>query len=121
MRRYISPKGTAETPAFHRVTARSSQPQMFNRPPLKKELSGLKLEYPIVQLYSRDAGKREAKIAFNVGQGTQDLGFRNEVDVLFNCIKCTEVTFQVRDENHQPTTASFIIRDQEGRVYPPPP
>ena len=38
-----------------------------------------RLEYRIMQLYSRDAGKREAKLTFNVGQGTQDLGFRNEV------------------------------------------
>src|SRR5213079_3065552 len=93
---------------------------MFNRPPLNKELSGLKLEYAIVQLYSRDAGKREAKISFNVGQGTQDIGYRNDVDVLFNCVKCSAVTFQVRDENEQPTTASFIIRDDKGRIYPPP-
>ena len=93
---------------------------MFNRAPLKKELSGLKLEYAIVQLYSRDPGQREAKISFNVGQGTQDLGYRNEVDVLFHCLPCTEVVFAVRDENDKPTTASFIIRDQEGRIYPPP-
>jgi len=95
--------------------------EMFSRPPMKKELSGLKLEYAIVQLYSRDAGKREAKISFNVGQGTQDIGYRNDADVLFNCVKCGEVTFEVRDENNQSTTASFVIRDQEGRVYPPPP
>ncbi len=94
--------------------------EMINRPPLKKELSGLKLEYAIVQLYSRDAGQREAKISFNVGQGTQDIGYRNEVDVLFNSVKCAEVTFKVRDENDQSTTACFVIRDQEGRIYPPP-
>ena len=58
--------------------------QMFNAQPLKKQLSGLALEYRIVQLYSRDAGKREAKISFNVGQGTQDLGYRNDADVLFD-------------------------------------
>ena len=28
---------------------------------------------------------REAKIGFNVGQGTQDLGFRSDVDILFTC------------------------------------
>src|SRR5207244_10580152 len=57
--------------------------QMYDQQPLAKTLSGLNLEYRIVQLYSRDAGKREAKFSFNVGQGTQDLGFRNEADVLF--------------------------------------
>jgi hypothetical protein len=92
--------------------------QMFNQQPLRPQLSGLPLEYRIVQLYSRDAGKREGKISFNVGQGTQDLGFRNEVDLLFDCLPASEVTFRVRDENNNPTTATFLIRDKAGRVYP---
>jgi len=92
--------------------------QMFDQQPLTKTLSGLPLEYRIVQLYSRDAGKRDAKFAFNVGQGTQDIGFRNEVDVLFDCEAALPVTFRVRDENGKATTASFVIRDQQGRVYP---
>ena len=58
---------------------------MFDDRPLKRTLSGLALEYRIIQIYSRDAGKREAKISFNVGQGTQDLGFRSDVDILFDC------------------------------------
>ncbi|MBI4660049.1 MAG: CehA/McbA family metallohydrolase [Verrucomicrobia bacterium] len=91
---------------------------MFNSQPLKPALSGLSLEYRILQLYSRDAGKREAKLSFNVGQGTQDIGFRNEVDILFNCLPANEVTLRVRDENDQPTTASFIFKDQQGRIYP---
>jgi hypothetical protein len=92
--------------------------ELFSRQPMKKELSGLALEYAILQLYSRDSGKREAKLSFNVGQGTQDLGFRNEVDILFTCQPSQEVTFRVRDENNQPTTASFVIRDQAGQIYP---
>lgn len=48
-------------------------------------LSGAALEYRVVKLRSREAGKREARISFHVGQGTQDLGFRNEVDMLFDC------------------------------------
>ena len=57
--------------------------QMFNNQPLRKDLSGLPLEYRILQIYSRDAGRREAKFMFNVVQGSQDIGFRNEVDNLF--------------------------------------
>jgi hypothetical protein len=91
---------------------------MFNRQPLQTNLSGLNLEYRIVQLYSRDAGKREAKLSFDVGQGTQDIGFRNEVDILFQCLPAPEVTFRVRDENNQPTTATFVVKDQQGRIYP---
>lgn len=94
--------------------------QTFDQQPLTKTLSGLPLEYRILQLYSRDAGRREAKFSFNVGQGTQDIGFRNEVDTLFTCLPAHPITFQVRDENNQPTTASFLVRDAQQRVYPSP-
>ncbi|HLK56363.1 MAG TPA: CehA/McbA family metallohydrolase [Chthonomonadaceae bacterium] len=92
--------------------------QMVNGQPLLPKLSGLGLEYRIISLYSRDAGRREAKIAFNVGQGTQDLGFRNDADILFVVQPSTEVTFHVLDENRKPTTAMLLIRDKQGHVYP---
>ena len=91
---------------------------MFNKQPLSQKLSGLGIEYRIIQLYSRDAGTREARISFNVGQGTQDLGFRNDCDVLFRCSPARSVKFGVMDENGKPTTAMFTIRDAQGRVYP---
>lgn len=92
--------------------------EMFNKQPLNKNLSGLALEYRIIQLYSRDAGKREAKLMFDVGQGTQDLGFRNEVDILFDAKASHEVKLRVLDEEGKPTTGCFEIRDALGRVYP---
>ncbi len=92
--------------------------QSYNQQPLSKTLSGLPLEYRIILLYSRDAGQREAKFSFNVGQGTQDLGFRNEEDTLFTCLPARTITLRVRDENDQPTTAAFVIRDAQQRVYP---
>ena len=90
----------------------------FDQKPLTKTLTGLTVEYRILQLYSRDAGKREAKLSFNVGQGTQDLGFRNELNVLFSCQPAVRVTLEVIDDNGQPTTGQFIFRDSNGRVYP---
>jgi hypothetical protein len=92
--------------------------QLFNNQPLARTLSGLELEYRIIQLYGRDAGRREAKMSFNVGQGTQDIGFRNEADVLFQCLPAREVGLRVTDENGKAATAAFEIRDQVGRVYP---
>ncbi len=91
---------------------------MFDAQPMRPTLSGLGVEYRIVQLYSRDAGRREAKISFNVGQGTQDLGFRNETDLLFDCLAAPEIVLGVKDELGRPTTASFLIRDAQGRTYP---
>jgi hypothetical protein len=92
--------------------------RMFNDRPLNKTLSGLNLEYRLVQIYSRDAGHREAKLRFNVGQGTQDLGFRSDVDILFTCEPAVNVTLDVLDDDGRPTMAAFIIRDAQGRVYP---
>lgn len=93
---------------------------MFNSQPLKTALSGLALEYRIIQLYSRDVGKREAKLGFNVGQGTQDIGFRNAVGILFQCVPAVEVALNIKDFDGKPTTAAFVIRDKFGRVYPNP-
>ena len=94
--------------------------EMVNRQPLKPRLSGLLLEYRIIQLFSRDAGRREATIAFNVGQGTQDLGFRDSVPILFQCLPSATVTMGVKDFDGSLTSAAFEIRDPLGRVYPNP-
>jgi hypothetical protein len=51
---------------------------------LGKGLSGDPLQYVVLRLKARESGKREATLKFDVGQGTQDLGFRAEVPVLFS-------------------------------------
>ena len=91
---------------------------MLNRQPVTSRLSGLLVEYQVILLYSRDAGKREASLSFNVGQGTQDIGFRNAVPILFDCVPAVPVKFHVEDFDGRPTTASFVIRDAQDRVYP---
>jgi hypothetical protein len=110
--------GALANSAQEKIADRWLDVVMFNTQPLLASLSGLKLEYRLIQLYSRDAGQREAKVGFNVGQGTQDIGFRNEVPVLFNALPAQNVTLKVSDENGRPTTASFVIRDKANRVYP---
>lgn len=52
-----------------------------------ERLTGAPLEYRTVRLWSCDAGKRAAVLAFSVGQGTQDLGFRSDVLILFDVKK----------------------------------
>lgn len=124
---YARSKNSPQSPLGHRPKPGITQSDVANRwldaslyikPPMRPQLSGLLIEYFIVQLYSRDAGKREARLNFNAGQGTQDIGFRNEADILFTCHPSTDVTLRVLDEQGKPATASFIIRDAQGRVYP---
>src|SRR5262249_44735132 len=61
-----------------------------------------------------------AQVAFNVGQGTQDVGFRNDIPILFTALPARPVTVRVRDENGKPGVASLLIRDRFDRIYPNP-
>jgi hypothetical protein len=42
------------------------------------------------------------------------------VNLLFTCEPAVPVTLQVRDVDGRPTTASFLFRDAQGRIYPSP-
>lgn len=100
------------------VVQRWTDVAVFNRQPLNETLSGLPLEYVLLEVYSRDAGQREAKLVFDVGQGTQDLAFRNELNALFNCDAAVAVKLDVLDYDGKPTMGQFLIRDLRQRVYP---
>ena len=75
--------------------------------------SGLKVEYAVLQIFTKDAGQREVELGFNVGQGSQDIGFRNTINVLFQMNPSVKVNFTVLDQDGSPTMASFIITDEE--------
>ena len=98
------------------VESRFLEMQLYRNRPLLPNLSGLKLEYTVLQIYSKDAGQREAEIGFNIGQGTQDIGFRNIINVLFDIQPSIKVVLHVKDDDGSPTMASFIISDGVERV-----
>lgn len=82
-------------------------------------LTGLEVNYAIVEVFCRDEGKRDLTFNFDVGQGTQDLGFRSEVSVLFTSEATYPLTFEnVLDKNGDDVMAGFVIRNEEGQVYP---
>ena len=82
-------------------------------------LSGLELEYRILQLYSRDSGEREATLQADAGYGEQDLGYRSSLPILFHCLPAQKAAIHVRDENGIASIASLLVTDALGRVYPP--
>lgn len=92
--------------------------ELFQANPMTVKLSGLEVEYAIALIYSHEAGKREATLAFDVGAGTQDLGFRGEVPILFEVAKAVPVKLSIRDFDGKPTAARLEFRDQRGRVFP---
>lgn len=92
---------------------------IFRDSPMTATLSGLEVEYVIGLINSSEAGKREATLVFDVGQGTQDIGFRAEVPILFNVKPALPVRMIITDADGSPTTARLTIRDRLGHVYPP--
>jgi hypothetical protein len=92
---------------------------MFTAAPMTANLSGLDVEYAVALIYSSEAGRREATITFNAGQGTEDLGFRAEAPVLFAVRPAIPVKLTVLDHDGAPTTARFQFVDKQGHVFPP--
>src|SRR5262249_7269066 len=100
-------------------TGRFLQVEMFTTSPMTANLSGLKVEYALALVYSSESGKREATLTFDASQGTQDLGFRGEVPVLFDVRPGIRVKLHIEDFDGKPTTGRFVFRDKAGKIYPP--
>ncbi|WP_020476320.1 CehA/McbA family metallohydrolase [Zavarzinella formosa] len=93
--------------------------------PLLPNLSGLGLEYTILQIYSRDAGEKTAEISFRVEKAIVPKNSKPDpktatasAKFTFDAKQSIPVTFQVSEFDGTPTMAAFLIRDIAGRVYP---
>lgn len=101
------------------VANRFLELSFYEKRPLTTDLSGIPVEYKVLQIYTDDVGPREAKLGFHVGQGSQDIGYRNAVTVLFDCQPSVKVKLRVKDHDGGPAMASFIIRDHVQRLVDP--
>jgi hypothetical protein len=118
---YRPATGNAMAPASVRqadVLDRWLALEMYDAKPLEPQLSGLALEYRVITLYSRDRGKREAQLGAAIGSGSEDIGFRNRVAIVFHVDPSEDVTIRVRDEHGRTAVASLLVEDGRGRVYP---
>lgn len=116
----VTPADVRERWADISILSRTLTPPGYPQPASVQRLSGFAVEYRILLVYSRDAGERSAKLAFDVGQGTQDVGFLNEITVVFKIAPARPIALRVFDENGKPTMASFIFKDAQNRIYPNP-
>jgi hypothetical protein len=104
---------------------------MHDSQPLVADLSGLELEYRILQVYARDAGRKPAQLGFQLvkaglparrtdrPQQQAAVVARGEpVSFVFECRPAVLVKLRVRDHDGKPATGSFVLRDPTGRVYP---
>jgi len=92
--------------------------EIYTKPPMTERLGGLGVEYVIALLACNETGKREVTLGFDVGQGTQDLGFRGEVPILFDVRPAVTVALSITDCDGKPTVGRFTFKDKLGRVYP---
>ncbi len=91
----------AEPP--HTITPRDIEERwadisFFDKAPLAEALSGVAIEYRILEVYSRDAGQRAAELKFDVGQGTADLAFRSDIPIVFTAAPARRIGVRVEDE-----------------------
>lgn len=92
--------------------------EWYTQAPMAAAPSGADVEYAILNIYTSDAGQREAIVEFSVGQDTQDLGFRAQIPILFECEPAIPVAVSLHDETCPSPHARITIRDELGRVYP---
>jgi hypothetical protein len=98
---------------------------MFNDQPLLRHLSGLALEYRILQVYCRDAGRKEATLGFGLFRDAdkkppaqERLAASNQVPFLFEAAPAVNVKLRVLDHDGKPVMGTFTFRDKQGRVHP---
>jgi hypothetical protein len=90
----------------------------FTGQPLLPKLSGLGLEYTVVQLYSRDKGDQSAELTFSIEGDKKLSGQSGSAKWAFTAKPSIPVTFKVAEFDGTPATAAFKITDSAGRVYP---
>jgi hypothetical protein len=95
---------------------------MFNQQPLLRQLSGLELEYRVLQIYCRTPGRKMAALGFSLWRGDEKhlkLAARGKpTNFVFQSAPAVPVTLRVRDHDGKPVMAAFTFRDQRGRYYP---
>ncbi|HEY7159276.1 MAG TPA: CehA/McbA family metallohydrolase [Gemmataceae bacterium] len=100
--------------------------KMFDSQPLVRNLSGLELEYRIVQLYCRDSGRKEATLRFNLLDGKKVVTASEPRPFLFESVPAVLVRLHVVDDDGatkrdgRPVVAAFTFTDSLGRIYPSP-
>jgi hypothetical protein len=106
---------------------------MFNSQPLVRDLSGLELEYRILQVYCRDPGRKEVSLGFSLVQPAAAPGRPGQVvassprqTYVAESAPAVLVQLHVQDDDGQsqhhgaPVMGAFVFRDARGRIYPSP-
>ena len=115
-----SPKGKPDAIPESELKTRFLDLEMFGRQPLLPTLSGLEVEYRVLQVYCRDRGRLDAKLGFGLYREPRQpaVARSNQVPLTITSAAAVEVKLEVRDHDGKPVMAAFTFRDPQGRVYP---
>jgi hypothetical protein len=109
------------------VNKRFLELMMFNTQPLVRDLSGLELEYRILQIYCRDAGRKAASLGFSLwseADKKKPKASSEPITLVFESAPAVLVKVHVLDDDGQPrrdgrpVMGALTFRDARGRVYP---
>lgn len=100
----------------------------LDQQPLVANLSGLEVEYRLVAIYCRDAGRKEATVAFRlVPDDKEKKPAQSEaLSITFEAVPAVQVKLSVKDHDGKssrdgkPVMGAFVFRDEQGRVHPSP-
>jgi hypothetical protein len=100
------------------MAARWMDVAVHDEAPLDAALEPVPIDYKVLAIYARDAGRRSAALAFDIGPGTGDLAGRDRTTVSFDVLPALDVQLTVRDHDGRPVTCSWLVTDAQGRVLP---
>jgi hypothetical protein len=94
--------------------------------PLVRDLSGLEVEYRVLQVYCRDKGRKDAELGFSLWKaGAKQAEAQSAtMPISFDAAPAVQVTLRVRDDDGKserdgkPVMGTFTFTDSSGRVYP---
>lgn len=108
----------AERVAPADIAARWLEIEMLDDARLPARLDALPVQYVVLQLLAREAGRRAARFSVDLGPGTADLGGRASTTVTFLARPSRDVALTIRDVDGADRLAALTIVDAAGRVYP---
>jgi hypothetical protein len=96
--------------------------ELYQLPPIGPSLSGAAVDYQVIQIFSRDRGKREMHLDFwtstDPRAGFHSYSAHRGVQLSFDCMPSSDVLLRIRDADGRACMASLVIKDRLNRVYP---
>jgi len=96
--------------------------QLYQDVPMVSTLSGLSVEYQVVQLFSRDRGAHDAEFNFYTATDEYAGYFASKkhrgTKLTFDCLPSRDVMLHILDTDGRGCMASLTIKDKVNRIYP---